>query len=65
MDHLRGRAAVDGQGSWGANDYGVFWLIGTEHFYGNPGIDVDGKIGRPKKQFIETAQKVLTQAPPT
>jgi hypothetical protein len=49
----------------------VFWLIGTgcliatEHFYGNPGIDVDGKIGRPKKQFVETAQKVLEQAPPT
>ena len=39
----------------------LFWLIGSGHFYGNPEIGLSGKIGRLKKQFIETAQTVLEQ----
>jgi hypothetical protein len=39
----------------------LFWLIGSGHFYHDPEIGVDGKIGRRKKQFIETARTVLEQ----
>ena len=39
----------------------LFWLIGSGYFYGNPEIGINGKIGRLKKQFIETAQTVLEQ----
>jgi hypothetical protein len=48
----------------GVSPYNVdklFWLIGSGHFYRNPEVGVDGKIGRLKKQFIETAQTVLGQ----
>ena len=34
----------------------LFWLIGSGYFYGNPEIGINGKIGRLKKRFIETAQ---------
>ena len=39
----------------------LFWLIGSGYFYGNPEIGNNGKIGRRKKQFIETAQVALEQ----
>ena len=39
----------------------LFWLIGSGYFHGNPEIGINGKIGRLKKQFIETAQTVLEQ----
>lgn len=39
----------------------LFWLIGSGHFYEHPEVGLNGKIGRRKKQFIETAQIVLEQ----
>ena len=48
----------------GVTSYNVdklFWLIGSGYFYDNPEIGINGKIGRLKKQFIETAQTVLEQ----
>jgi hypothetical protein len=39
----------------------LFWLIGSGYFYGNPEIGINGKIGRRKKQFIETAQTMMEQ----
>jgi hypothetical protein len=39
----------------------LFWLIGSGYFYGNPEIGINGRIGRRKKQFIETAQTTLEQ----
>ena len=40
----------------------LFWLIGSGYFYHNPEIGLNGKIGRRKKQFIETAHTVLEQS---
>jgi hypothetical protein len=37
----------------------LFWLVGSGYFYGNPEVGLNGKIGRRKKQFIETAQAAL------
>jgi hypothetical protein len=39
----------------------LFWLIGSGNFYGNPEIGNNGKIGKRKKQFIETAQTMMEQ----
>jgi hypothetical protein len=39
----------------------LFWLIGSGDFNNNPEVGLNGKIGRRKKRFIETAKTVLEQ----
>ena len=39
----------------------LFWLIGSGDFNDNPEVGLNGKIGRRKKPFIETAKTVLEQ----
>jgi hypothetical protein len=37
----------------------LFWLVGSRYFYDGPHIGIKGRIGRPKKGFIEVARERL------
>jgi hypothetical protein len=37
----------------------LFWLVGSGYFYDDPHIGNKGRIGRPKKEFIEVARERL------